>query len=234
VDIRSFRPIIYSSHVDEAVAPPFDTISRHQKESLLRTPYNITHVTTLSRGNFRDAPKIMRRWMNEGILKKLDRECMIILEQEFHSMGEKLVRIGLISLVSIEDGWEQIKPHENTFRWAVDERKELMKESGCQLEPIFLAVASNSFENLLRRMIQESHPDLEFEEPLGVITRPFSYTTQIRLKKFNQLSEMMMPLLPMVITGFRLLRSYCRKKGLEERKSGPLYLPTPPLYTTGD
>jgi uncharacterized protein (DUF1015 family) len=185
VEIRSFRPIIYSNHVDEAVAPPFDTISRHQKESLLRTPYNITHVTTLSRDNFRDAPKIMRRWMDEGILKKLDRECMIILEQEFRSMGEKLVRIGVISLVSIEDGWEQIKPHENTFRWAVDERKELMKESGCQLEPIFLAVASNSFENLLRRMIQEICPDLEFEEPLGVINKAFFIYDPDKIKKIQ-------------------------------------------------
>jgi len=185
VEIRSFRPIIYSNHVDEAVAPPFDTISRHQKESLLRTPYNITHVTTLSRDNFRDAPKIMRRWMDEGILKKLDRECMIILEQEFRSMGEKLVRIGVISLVSIEDGWEQIKPHENTFRWAVDERKELMKESGCQLEPIFLAVASNSFENLLRRMIQEICPDLEFEEPLGVINKAFFIYDSDKIKKIQ-------------------------------------------------
>lgn len=185
MEIRSFRPIIYSNHVDEAVAPPFDTISRHQKESLLRTPYNITHVTTLSRDNFRDAPKIMRRWMDEGILKKLDRECMIILEQEFRSMGEKLVRIGVISLVSIEDGWEQIKPHENTFRWAVDERKELMKESGCQLEPIFLAVASNSFENLLRRMIQEICPDLEFEEPLGVINKAFFIYDSDKIKKIQ-------------------------------------------------
>jgi len=185
VEIRSFRPIIYSNHVDEAVAPPFDTISRHQKESLLRTPYNITHVTTLSRDNFRDVPKIMRRWMDEGILKKLDRDCVIILEQEFRSMGEKLVRIGVISLVSIEDGWEQIKPHENTFRWAVDERKELMKESGCQLEPIFLAVASNSFENLLRRMIQESHPDLEFEEPLGVINKAFFIYDPDKIKKIQ-------------------------------------------------
>lgn len=185
MEIRSFRPIIYSNHVDEAVAPPFDTISRHQKESLLRTPYNITHVTTLSRDNFRDAPKIMRRWMDEGILKKLDRECMIILEQEFRSMGEKLVRIGVISLVSIEDGWEQIKPHENTFRWAVDERKELMKESGCQLEPIFLAVASNSFENLLRRMIQEICPDLEFEEPLGVINKAFFIYDPDKIKKIQ-------------------------------------------------
>ena len=185
MEIRSFRPIIYSNHVDEAVAPPFDTISRHQKESLLRTPYNITHVTTLSRDNFRDVPKIMRRWMDEGILKKLDRDCVIILEQEFRSMGEKLVRIGVISLVSIEDGWEQIKPHENTFRWAVDERKELMKESGCQLEPIFLAVASNSFENLLRRMIQEICPDLEFEEPLGVINKAFFIYDPDKIKKIQ-------------------------------------------------
>ena len=185
MDIRSFQPIIYSDHIEDAVAPPFDTISRHQKESLLRTSYNITHVTTLSRDNFRDASKILRKWLENGVLKKLDRECIIILEQEFHSMREKLIRIGVISLVSIEDGWEQIKPHENTFRWAVDERKELMKECGCQLEPIFLAVASNSFENLLRKMIQESRPDMEFEEPLGVINRSFFVYDTDKIKKIE-------------------------------------------------
>ena len=100
-------------------------------------------------------------------------------------MREKLIRIGVISLVSIEDGWEQIKPHENTFRWAVDERKELMKECGCQLEPIFLAVASNSFENLLRKMIQESRPDMEFEEPLGVMNRSFFVYDTDKIKKIE-------------------------------------------------
>ena len=185
MEIRSFRPIVYSGNIEEAVAPPFDTISRQQKDVLLRTSYNITHVTTLSRDNFRDAPKILRRWIEEGVLKKLDRDCIIILEQEFHSMKEKLIRIGTISLVSIEDGWEHIRPHENTFRWAVDERKELMKESGCQLEPIFLAVASNSFENTLRRMIQDSQPDLEFEEPLGVINRAYFIYDEGKIKKIQ-------------------------------------------------
>lgn len=185
MDIRSFRPIIYSNHIEEAVAPPFDTISKDQKESLLRSSYNITHVTTLSRGNFGDASKIMRKWMDDGILKKLDKDCIIILEQEFYSMREKMVRIGVISLVSIEEGWEQIRPHENTFRWAVEERKELMKECGCQLEPIFLAVASNSFNNLLRRMIQDSKPDLEFEEPSGVINRSFFIYDIDKIKKIQ-------------------------------------------------
>ncbi len=185
MDIRSFRPIIYSDHIGDAVAPPFDTISRHQKESLLRTSYNITHITTLSRDNFRDASKILKKWMEDGILKKIDKDCIIIHEQEFYSMREKLTRIGVISLVSIEDGWEHIRPHENTFRWAVDERKELMRECGCQLEPIFLAVASNSYENILRKMIQDNTPDMEFEEPLGVVNRSFFIYDADKIKKIE-------------------------------------------------
>ena len=183
MDIKSFRPLVYGNHVAEAVAPPFDTISRYQKEDLLRTPFNITHITALSRDNFKDAHKILKKWMKEGILKKMDRDCIIILVQEFYAMKEKLSRIGIISLVSIEDGWDHIKPHENTFRWAVEDRKNLMRDCGCQLEPIFLAVASNSYENILRKTIQDMPPDLEFEEPVGVKNRSYFIEDTDKIEK---------------------------------------------------
>ena len=183
MDIRSFRPLVYRNNVSEAVAPPFDTISRHQKEDLMRTSFNITHLTALSRNNFGESPRILKKWMDQGILRKVERSCIIIMSQEFYSMKEKMSRIGIISLVSIENGWDHIKPHEDTFRWAVEDRKDLMRECGCQLEPIFLAVASKSYENLLRNMIKDMVPELEFEEPVGVKNRSYFIEDENKIEK---------------------------------------------------
>lgn len=171
--IKPFRPLTYRKDLENVTSPPFDVITREQESVLKESKYNITHATLPDSGNPEASRLTLDEWIKEGALERSQDDSIIIITQDFRGNGKDFCRIGLIAPVETSPPSDIILPHENTFEWAVKERKDLMSKTGCQLEPIFIAVNGVSFERMLRSAIRHLSPTRTFEEPSGVINKFF-------------------------------------------------------------
>lgn len=179
---------MFTDTSDMVTSPPFDSITVEQEAVLKSHPHNITHLTLPieTREGIREASEILLEWINDGVLKKADRDTMIIVLQEFRISGEKLQRIGLISLVKVhpEDG--AVSPHERTFPGPVRERANLMERLRAQLEPIFLTVPGANLEKVLRRSISSERPSMVFEEPVGVTNSIYCISNETSISRIRE------------------------------------------------
>lgn len=169
VNIKAFRPYIFRQDIEGVTSPPFDVITRDQEIALKKSNFNITHLTLP--GKQGDPGQRLRQWIRDGVLVESDEESIVVVTQDFRGKGKDFCRIGLIAPVETSPPSDIILPHEMTFKWAVEERIRLMKSTGCQLEPIFVALNGISFERMLRSAINHLEPVRTFEEPSGVTNR---------------------------------------------------------------
>lgn len=171
--IKPFSPVLFRRDLDNVTSPPFDVVTKAQETILKGNPYNITHLTLPESGDANHSRQLLDRWIDEGILVRENENSIIIITQDFRGNGKDFCRIGMIAPVETSPPADIILPHEQTFDWAVKERKEVMLKSGCQLEPIFLAINGLSFERILRAAVKNLAPVRTFEEPSGVINKFF-------------------------------------------------------------
>ncbi len=171
--ISAFRPYIFSGEVKDYHSPPYDTISKEMETELKKSPYNITHVILPEKEDYSDAQSTLRSWIANGILKKVQENCMVILSQEFRYDDHDQRRYGLIALTQIYPTDGSIKPHERTFDGPKKQRLNLMAALKCQPEPIFLLVSNQNFLSLIKKHVEDHSPDVEIEEPIGVVNRAY-------------------------------------------------------------
>ncbi len=171
--IKPFQPLVFRRDLKNVTSPPFDVITKEQESLLKESRYNITHITLPELGGPSRSRDLLSQWVNEGIISKEKESCLLIITQDFRANGKDFSRIGLIAPVETSPPAGIVIPHEDTFEWAVKERRSLMETTGCQLEPIFLAVNGVSFERMLRSAIRGMEPFRKFEEPSGVINSCF-------------------------------------------------------------
>ncbi len=163
--IESFKPYIFNVDISKVVSPPFDTLNWTQEYELRQNSYNIINLTvpdvvTGTGGSY----KILKGWLNDNIIKKYDKNIILIVKQIFIHNKEKYHRYGIISLANIMD----IKPHERTFKEFVDERMSVMESLNANLEPIFLVVNDGGFDRIIKREANKLNEIYRFEEPKGV------------------------------------------------------------------
>lgn len=171
--IKPFNPVLFRSDIDGVTSPPFDVVTKEQEKVLKSNPFNITHITLPESGNPDNSRELVERWMKEGVLVRENENSIIVVTQDFSGNGNDFCRIGMIAPVETSPPEDIILPHEQTFDWAVKERKEVMLKSGCQLEPIFLTVNGLGFERILKAAIKGMDPVRTFEEPSGVVNKFF-------------------------------------------------------------
>ncbi len=205
MEIKPFRPFMFSNSADMVTSPPFDSITGEQEATLKSFPHNITHLT-LPRGpsGIETASRNLAAWINEGVLVRSERDTILVVVQEFRIGGENLQRSGIITLVKVlpEDG--TIVPHERTFPGPVKERATLMGGIGAQLEPIFLAVPSSNFEKLLKKIIASEKTAMVFEEPAGVRNSIYCISEASSIEKIQ---ETLLPERSIVADGHHRLRA---------------------------
>ena len=166
--VKAFQPLVFRNDIKGVTSPPFDVITKEQEKVLKENEYNITHLTLPELGGPGKSRDLLHEWHRQGIIAKETESCLIVITQDFRGNGKDFNRIGLIALVETSPPAGIVMPHEDTFDWAVKDRRHLMEATGCQLEPIFLAVNGISFERMLRAAIRELEPFRKFEEPTGV------------------------------------------------------------------
>ena len=166
VALCEFKPYYFRDNIEKCVSPPFDSISGPVESELKSFPFNITHLT-LPEGESKGSV-LISQWIDLGILKRNEEAGMILIRQQTVIRGSMLDRYGIISLVDInpEDGL--VQPHEKTFPSKVSERVKVLKDADAQLEPIFLAVNNELFDQKLRSLSSKLQPWLKFTDTEGV------------------------------------------------------------------
>jgi len=141
-DVQPFRAVRYSGAAGspaDLVAPPYDTVTDEERESLhTRSPYNVIHVTLPESAD--EAGRLYREWLAEGVLAD-DAEPAVWLAIEDHvgADGVARERRGLIASVAAEP-YETgaVLPHERTRPRIRKERRRLLRATRVQPEPILL------------------------------------------------------------------------------------------------
>lgn len=187
MNIRPFKACIYRDDLKDLTAPPFDGITPEQEKELKRNRYNIANLT-LPRGpdGVDGARRKIEQWIEEGVMKELEKETLFIMVQNFRLNSENIERIGVIGVTDIFPDKGVIRPHERTFPGPVKNRSELMKGLQAQIEPLFLTVLNNNFDRVLRRFITGLRPDRVFEEPMGVRNSLYFITDPEKIEKIGE------------------------------------------------
>jgi uncharacterized protein (DUF1015 family) len=156
-DVQPFRAVRYSGaagSLADLVAPPYDAVSDRERDELYRrSPYNVLHLTLP--GSAAKAARRYREWVREGILVEESEPAAWLLAQR-HGDHE---RVGLVVSLEAEPySAGVVLPHERTRERVRDERLELLRATGVQLEPIFLLVDGS-----LGVELPEHEPEIEVD-----------------------------------------------------------------------
>jgi uncharacterized protein (DUF1015 family) len=161
-DVQPFRAVRYSGAAGplaDLVAPPYDTITREERDELYgRSPYNVVHVTLPD--SVDKAASLYRNWLSSGILVPEDEQAAwLLIEDYIGPDGVPRRRHGLVVSLGVEP-YEtgSVLPHERTHPRVRDERLDLLRATRVQPEPIFLLA-----ERRLELVALEQPPDLDVD-----------------------------------------------------------------------
>lgn len=158
--------------------PPYDIISPREREALVaRNPYNMVKLELpVGMDRYKIAGETLKKWLAGGILRRDERECLYVFEEEFVHAGKKLCVNGLVARVKLEEFSEGvILPHEQTLSGAKADRFELMSATGCNLSQIYGLYndPTGLVEGYIDR-VRGQVPRAEFTMPDGVTHRLWS------------------------------------------------------------
>ena len=141
-DVQPFRAVRYSGaagSLADLVAPPYDAVSREERSRLLaRSPYNVVRLTLPDSAEAAGA--LYREWLGDEILvRERDPGVWLVADDFVGPDGVARERLGLVVSVAAEP-YEtgHVLPHERTRPQVREERLQLLRATGVQLEPIFL------------------------------------------------------------------------------------------------
>ena len=115
-DILPFRPFYYNTKkagaLEKLISLPYDVISPRQREEYYAgSPYNITrldfgkeHPSDDALNNkYTRAAKLFREWADERILVRQPMGSLYVIEQKFRHQGKMTARLGLLTLLKLEE-----------------------------------------------------------------------------------------------------------------------------------
>lgn len=144
VEIKPFHGFYYDTRAASAetaalMAPPYDVISDELLARLKKEPHNIANIT-LGKvdGTYSDAAKLLRRWIEEGIIRRDDGECLYVYDQSFSWDGRIHCRTALLAVTKIEPVGKIILPHELTHPKARKDRLDNLIAVRGNIEQVFL------------------------------------------------------------------------------------------------
>ena len=187
MNIKEFKPYLFSCDIKEVVSPPFDTITPEQEKKLRSARCNITALSMPEAMNNGISPKkILDKWLKDGFIYEYNKNIIIILKQVFYINKEAVSRYGIISLLELNG---TISAHENTFDKQVLERQQIMEELQAEPEPIFIVIPDNSFDKLIKRYASDLEEKFKFEEPSGVENYVYFLDDTHRITKVKESLE---------------------------------------------
>lgn len=172
VEVKPLNAIVYNQEkvdMNDVIAPPYDVILDDYREKLYqRSPYNIVKLI-LAKGSkdlsdpnnrYDEACKSFHQWIDEKVLIKLDKPCILYILQRYTTEhGKKIERKGFIARNKIEDfSTKKILPHEFTMGGPKEDRLNLTKKCQANFSQIFMVY---------------SDPEKQIENSIDFSQKPF-------------------------------------------------------------
>ncbi|HIW73991.1 MAG TPA: DUF1015 domain-containing protein [Firmicutes bacterium] len=196
-EIRPFRALRFTpaaGRMEELVCPPYDIISEAQRQAYLaRNPHNIIRLELPRDGAdpYTEAGNTLRRWMEEGILRRDDRPALYVYEIEFTVEGASDISgmsggrrsvMGLVGLVKLEEFEKGIVlPHEETLSKAKADRFNLMKATNCNFSDIYALYMDDGGEEEaldILALVSRGQPVTVLTDEAGLVHRLWAITEE--------------------------------------------------------
>ena len=176
-EVLPFRGIRYdlsrAGSADSLIAPPYDVVSESDRAALeAKSPFNIVRVD-LPKGDpgrkYKDAARELRRWMEEGILRRDEEPAFYRYHQVFSLGGREHTRKGFICRVRLRRFDERVVlPHERTLSGPRLDRLELARACRTHLSQVF-GLYSDPDRGVDREFDTVDSRPPEFEARLGPV-----------------------------------------------------------------
>lgn len=175
--IKPFNALRYTDidSIDTLVCPPYDIISPKEREEFIEeNEHNVIRLELPEGENkYKEAGKLLKCWLDEGILSKDKDNGIYVYEMEFTAYGQRKAVKGFVSLVKLEEFSKGIiLPHEETLSKAKQDRFNLMSETFCNFSQIYSLYMDedNSAYSLVDSCSQRK-PDMQVTDKDGTIHR---------------------------------------------------------------
>lgn len=154
------------------VTQPYDKIPDSLREDYLtRSPFNIVRV--IKNPDYAAAARCLESWLAEGVLKRDPRPAFYAYQQTFDFEGNRLSRVGLIALVSLEDSDLVVKGHEQVLDKPLADRLNLIRRTRANEGLIFtlFSDSAHTMDRLLGEVLSTSPAAAEAVDDYGVENR---------------------------------------------------------------
>src|SRR5690606_2280096 len=161
-----------SEQIEELTSPLFDVVSQKQLEALYKNDKNSIHLSVPKGDNPAiEAKKTLKKWKKEGVILRDKIPGIYVYYQYFTLSGDpkEYCRKGFICHIKAYDWEEQmVLRHENTIPKAVNDRIDILRETGFQSSPTHGLYHDPEF--LLEQYMDEaiSAPLYDIEDYQGV------------------------------------------------------------------
>lgn len=176
-DLVSFAAMHYNpakiSNMNDVICPPYDTLGEENQEKFREIPYNYIHVT-LPDGDenvrYRNAMNKMFSWLLRDIVIVDSAPRLYIYEMVIPTGQGAQSRIGVVSLLRLEEYGPSIKKLEAVTIKEFEDRYTLLKETQIQFDPIFSLYSdpADSINQKLSAYISGKQPLVSATDPAGV------------------------------------------------------------------
>lgn len=180
VEVKALNAIVYNQDkvkMEDVIAPPYDVISDDYRDELeKRSVYNIVKLilannsTDLKDKNnrYNEAEKTYKEWLQDDILIKNKKPCILYIVQNYEKNGKKITRKGFIARNRIEDfSTKNILPHEYTMGGPKADRLNLVKQCKAFFSQIFM-VYSDKEKQIEKAIDYTQKPFIDVTDDLGV------------------------------------------------------------------
>lgn len=202
VEVRPLNAIVYNQekvNMNDVIAPPYDVILDDYREELYkRSDYNIVKLI-LAKGSkdlsdstnrYDEAKKNFHQWLEEKVLIKLEKPCILYILQRYTTEnGKKIERKGFIARNKIEDfSTKKILPHEFTMGGPKEDRLNLTKKCEANFSQIFM-VYSDSEKQIENAIDFTQKPFIDVTDDQGVQNIVFKIEDEKTLALIEKVME---------------------------------------------
>ncbi|MCW2960062.1 MAG: hypothetical protein JWM90_449 [Thermoleophilia bacterium] len=171
------------------LAPPYDVITEAERERLAtEEPLGSIHLELPKDADPQNAAALLREWIESGVLEAGEVGVAVVRQRFVGPDGVRRTRTAVCCEVQLHAFAEGIVlPHERTFDAPRIARTELMRATGANISPVFLAYhdPSRSLVDLFASVTDEQ-PDVTGVDPDGTQTAVWYVTDVALCEAFSQ------------------------------------------------
>ena len=144
-EARAFPFIKYAPDVvgdpGRLLAPPYDVVSKEQRDAIAAAgEYQSMRLEVPEDGQAATAGRLLREWLESGALEAGEVGVAVVSQRFVGPDGVRRERLAVACEVGLAPfGSGEVLPHERTFDAPRKARTELMRGTGANISPVFLA-----------------------------------------------------------------------------------------------